>query len=183
MAQAPLRWGTCAWADPIWWAEQQLRVMTATTTYLTRVAQAFIGTSGQLEQNTTQVLVKRADTVPAVIDAPPAPVPAALEDQAPAALEEPAPAALEEPAPAALEEMVPAMLEEEAPAGPDGELPVARWDELSLGSIRARLSRLSEADLAQLLRYEERHDARPDVVSMLANRLAKIRLGGDSAAG
>ena len=167
MAQAPLRWGTCAWADPIWWAEQQLKVMTATATYLTRVAQAFTGTSGRVEQNTTQALVKRADTVPAVVDAPPAPVPATRE----------------EIVPAALEEVVRATLEEVVPAAPDDELPVARWDELSLGSIRARLSRLSAADLAQLLHYEERHGARPDVVSMLANRLAKIRLGGDPAAG
>jgi hypothetical protein len=158
MAQAPLRWGTCAWADPVWWAEQQLKVMTATATYLTRVAQAFTGTSGRLEQNTTQALATRADTVPAVVDAPPA------------------------PAPAIRQEMVPAVPEEQVPAGPDDELPVARWDELSLGSIRARLSRLSEADLAQLLQYEQRHGARPDVVSMLTNRLTKIRLGGDTAA-
>ena len=37
---------------------------------------------------------------------------------------------------------------------------------VSLGSIRARLARLSEADLVQLRQYEERHGARPDVLSM-----------------
>ena len=54
----------------------------------------------------------------------------------------------------------------------------AGGDELSLGSIRARLARLSEADLAQLRQYEERHGARPDVLSMLANRLIKVRQAG-----
>jgi hypothetical protein len=99
--------------------------MTATTTYLTRVAQACAGVR--------------------VLDAP-APAPA-----------------------------TPA---EELPGAPAEELPVPRWDELSLGSIRARLARLSEADLAQLSQYEERHGARPDVLSMLANRLIKVRQAG-----
>ena len=120
MAPTPLGWGISPWADPRWWAEQQLKVMTATATYLTRVAQACAGAAA--------VAAGQAEL-------------------------------------------------------PVAGLPVAGWDQLSLGSIRARLSRLSEADLAQLLHYEERHGARPDVVSMLANRLAKIRLGGDPAAG
>ena len=49
------------------------------------------------------------------------------------------------------------------------------WDELTLGSIRARLRRLSEDDLVALHGYEERHAARADVLSMLHNRLTKIR--------
>jgi hypothetical protein len=94
------------WADPIWWARQQLKLMTATTTYLARVTEA----------------------------------------------------------------MAPAVA-----APPADEAPVAGWDELSLGSIRARLSRLTEADLVALHAYEEHHAARPDVLSMLTNRLAKLR--------
>ena len=47
--------------------------------------------------------------------------------------------------------------------------------DLALDTARARLSRLSEADLMTLHAYEERHGARPDVLSMLANRLIKIR--------
>ena len=61
-----------------------------------------------------------------------------------------------------------------APQGP-AEAPVPGWDELTLGSIRARLRRLSEDDLVALHDWEEAHDARPDVLSMLVNRLAKVR--------
>lgn len=55
------------------------------------------------------------------------------------------------------------------------EPPVLRWDELSLGSIRARLGRFSEDDLVALRGYEERHSRRPAVLTMLGNRLAKVR--------
>jgi hypothetical protein len=58
---------------------------------------------------------------------------------------------------------------------PAGDPPVPGWDELTLGSIRARLRRLSEDDLVALHAYEERHAARADVLSMLHNRLAKVR--------
>ena len=61
-----------------------------------------------------------------------------------------------------------------APAGP-AEAPVPGWDELTLGSIRARLRRLSEDDLVALHDWEEGHHARADVLSMLVNRLAKVR--------
>ena len=61
-----------------------------------------------------------------------------------------------------------------APQGP-AEAPVPGWDELTLGSIRARLRRRSEDDLVALHDWEEAHDARPDVLSMLVNRLAKVR--------
>jgi hypothetical protein len=131
MALTPPGWRSSPWADPRWWAEQQLTVLTATTTYLTRVAQACVGVR--------------------VLDAP-APALAPAQAQATSA--------------------------EELPGAPAEELPVPRWDEQSLGSIRARLARLSEADLAQLRQYEERHGARPDVLSMLANRLIKIRQAG-----
>ena len=53
--------------------------------------------------------------------------------------------------------------------------PVPGWDELTLGSIRARLRRLSPDDLTALQSYEKAHGARPDVLSMLENRLVKIR--------
>jgi len=66
--------------------------------------------------------------------------------------------------------------------GPDGserapaeDPPVPGWDELTLGSIRARLRRLSEDDLVALHDYEERHAGRADILSMLQNRLTKVR--------
>ena len=67
-----------------------------------------------------------------------------------------------------------------APQGP-AEAPVPGWDELTLGSIRARLRRLSEDDLVALHDWEEAHDARPDVLSMLVNRLAKVRSAEEGA--
>ena len=67
-----------------------------------------------------------------------------------------------------------------APQGP-AEAPVPGWDELTLGSIRARLRRLSEDDLVALHDWEEAHDARPDVLSMLMNRLAKVRSAEEGA--
>jgi len=53
--------------------------------------------------------------------------------------------------------------------------PVPGWDELTLGSIRARLRRLSADDLTALQSYEKAHGGRADVLSMLENRLVKIR--------
>ena len=147
MAQAPHHRGPYPLADPIWWAEQQLKLVTATATYLTRVTQAV------------------ASTARTVVDQ--APVPAIADETLTPAVAETPP--------------VPAVAEPDEPAGatpgeePEEDLPVPRWDELSLGSIRARLSRLSEADLVILHSYEERHERRPDVLSMLANRLIKIR--------
>ena len=53
--------------------------------------------------------------------------------------------------------------------------PVPRWDELTLGSIRAQLRRWDTDTLNALHAYEVRHGNRPAVVSMLANRIAKMR--------
>jgi hypothetical protein len=143
MTQTPLHRGIRPWADPFWWAEQQLKLMTATAAYIGQVAEAGFGAATTPVRETER-------------PAPPAPEPTVSETETPQA---------EAPAP-----------EPESPR-PESEpdLPVAGWDELSLGSIRARLSRLSEADLVTLHAHEERHGARPDVLSMLANRLIKVR--------
>ena len=76
---------------------------------------------------------------------------------------------------AAAEERLVSVPGEAAERAPSAEPPVPGWDGLTLGSIRARLRRLSEEDLVALRRYEEGHAARPDVLSMLTNRLAKVR--------
>ena len=141
MAQTPLGRGIPPWADPLWLAGQQLKLMTAATTYLGRVAEAGLG---------------------AVI-----PAPREMKRPEPAVPEP----AFSEPEP--LQAELPSSEPESPELEPD--LPVAGWDDLSLGSIRARLRRLSEADLVTLHAYEERHSARPDVLSMLANRLIKVR--------
>jgi len=91
-----------------------------------------------------------------------------------------------EPAPAGEPQVAGAAAEEAQPRHPGvpgeaadraraGEPPVPGWAELTLGSIRARLRRLSEEDLVALQGYEESHSARPEVVSMLQNRLTKVR--------
>jgi hypothetical protein len=53
--------------------------------------------------------------------------------------------------------------------------PVPRWDELTLGSIRAQLRRWDSDTLSALYAYELAHGNRPAVVSMLAKRLEKTR--------
>ncbi len=129
-----------------------------------------------LERLTTQAdfdLVRaEADLAAVILDAEPAtagPGPDVATAEPPAvAKQAPAPQA-----PAA--EVVPeAEAVHEADAVPSAP-PVPGWDELTLGSIRARLRRLSADDLTALHSYEEAHGARPDVLSMLENRLAKVR--------
>jgi len=60
------------------------------------------------------------------------------------------------------------------PDNPDG-LPVTGWDQLTVGSIRARLGRLGLDQLRTLRAYEQQHAARPVVVTMLDNRIAKVQ--------
>jgi hypothetical protein len=54
-------------------------------------------------------------------------------------------------------------------------LPLDDYDHLTLGSLRARLPRLDAVALAQLLDYERVHANRLPVLTLLQNRLAKIR--------
>ncbi len=106
------------------------------------------------------------DTEPAILDTEPAtagPGPDVATAEPPAAAE-PAPG----PQAAATESVHEADGAQRTP-------PVPGWDELTLGSIRARLRRLSVNDLTELHSYEEAHGARADVLSMLENRLAKVR--------
>jgi hypothetical protein len=70
------------------------------------------------------------------------------------------------------------LLPAEAP-GNDGapattELPLARYDELSLASIRARLRNLDVDQLRVLANYERRNAERPEVLGMLERRIEKL---------
>ncbi|ALG14590.1 lipid droplet-associated protein [Kibdelosporangium phytohabitans] len=51
---------------------------------------------------------------------------------------------------------------------------VANYDELSLPQLRARLRTFSEAELEDLLRYEEANAARPSFIGMLTRRIASV---------
>jgi hypothetical protein len=57
------------------------------------------------------------------------------------------------------------------------ELPLARYDELSLASIRARLRSLNVDQLRVLANYERRNAERPEVVGMLERRIEKLEAG------
>ena len=69
------------------------------------------------------------------------------------------------PAAAAAEPRVPA----------SADLPLADFDHLTLGSLRARMQRLDVDQLLELHAYEKAHADRLSVVTMLENRIAKLR--------
>ncbi len=56
-------------------------------------------------------------------------------------------------------------------------LPLARYDELSLASIRARLRGLDTGQLRVLADYERRNAERPEVLGMLERRIDKLEAG------
>ena len=57
------------------------------------------------------------------------------------------------------------------------ELPLARYNELSLASIRARLRSLDAGQLRVLVDYERRNAERPEVLGMLERRIEKLEAG------
>lgn len=54
------------------------------------------------------------------------------------------------------------------------QLPLADYDHLTLGSLRARLSKLDTVALVQIRDYERAHANRLPVITMLENRIAKV---------
>lgn len=106
------------------------------------------------------------------------PLPAALSRAVPAAAPAAAPAApAASPAPpAAGIRLAPTTPDEALPEAPaHDDLPLPDFDHLTIGSLRARLARLDENDLELLLAYEREHANRLPIVTMLENRLAKVR--------
>lgn len=55
------------------------------------------------------------------------------------------------------------------------DLPIADFDNATLGSLRARLRRLTLEDLVVLRDYEQAHAHRLPVLTMLENRIARVR--------
>ncbi|GAA2421542.1 hypothetical protein GCM10010191_36350 [Actinomadura vinacea] len=53
-------------------------------------------------------------------------------------------------------------------------LPVPNYDEATLPQLRARLRGLSSEQVKLLREYERKHAARPDVLKMYENRIAKL---------
>lgn len=106
--------------------------------------------------------------------------PTPAEEPVPAA-EEPAPSA-EEPAPAGepTVQVVPERAESTAPrrAPRKAELPVDDYEQLSMGSLRARLRTFTVSDLTLLRDYERAHANRQNIVTMFENRIAKLEREG-----
>jgi hypothetical protein len=199
------------WADPLWWARQQIRAATYIAHMTETVVRASLAAYGDAARSSVHALTHGsapwgawgiATATPAAPVREETPVTAAPVRETPLmaapvqplngrlTAAEPKPELMPVP-PAAELVVVPAAPEltavtpkltavtpepqpAAAPAGP-AEAPVPGWDELTLGSIRARLRRLSEDDLVALHDWEEGHHARADVLSMLVNRLAKVR--------
>jgi len=64
-----------------------------------------------------------------------------------------------------------------AAAKPAAELPLANYDELTVNSLRARMTKLSPDELTVLIDYEKAHQGRDDVVGMLERRITRINSG------
>ena len=57
------------------------------------------------------------------------------------------------------------------------DLPLANYDELTVNSLRARMTKLSPDQLTVLIDYEKAHQGRDEVVGMLERRIIRINSG------
>lgn len=57
------------------------------------------------------------------------------------------------------------------------DLPLANYDELTVNSLRARMTKLSPDQLTVLIGYEKAHQGRDEVVGMLERRIVRINSG------
>jgi hypothetical protein len=100
---------------------------------------------------------------------------AAATVQATAATKPP-PAAVEVGAPGAVADVVEKAVDQVTVEEPTSvkELPIPDFDNVSIGSLRARLRSLSLEDLVTLREWEKSHANRLPVVTLLDNRIAKV---------
>lgn len=115
-----------------------------------------------------QETIERAK--PTTASTPARPTTAATKPSGPPA------AAVEVGAPGAVTEQVEQVAEQldlEAPASRD-ELPLPDFDNITIGSLRARLRALSVEQLVVLREWEQAHAHRLPVITMLDNRIAKL---------
>ena len=57
------------------------------------------------------------------------------------------------------------------------DLPLASYDELTVNSLRARMTKLTPDQLTVLIDYEKAHQSRDEVVGMLERRIIRINSG------
>lgn len=110
-------------------------------------------------------------TPPEIKVGKPAPATAPGARVKPAAAPNPVAEAVEEVVHATPEPSVAPLIEPVAQA----ELPVPNYDELTHASLRARLRKLSAAEVVRLRAYESAHAARPEIIQMYDNRIAKLK--------
>jgi hypothetical protein len=198
--QKTVAWASWRWANPLWWAEHQLEAtrfaVHVTAAVFNASLSSIYGPLPRLRLAASTCSAPASQAVTAALTVAPwerqlkaAEPHRELQTAAPRADLQPAvPAAELVPVPAqaglnlvtAPADREAVILDAEPTARPEADAerstpPVPGWDELTLGSIRARLRRFSEGDLVALHSYEEAHGARADVLSMLENRLAKVR--------
>jgi len=103
-----------------------------------------------------------------------------VRSEAPAAPAQPAPEAVEVGAPGAVTDVVEKVSEQLQIDEPTkaADLPIPDFDNVSLGSLRARLRSLSVEDLVTLREWEKAHADRLPVVTLLDNRIAKVSAAG-----
>ena len=59
----------------------------------------------------------------------------------------------------------------------EAELPLANYDELTVSSLRARMTKLSPDQLTVLIAYEKAHQGRDEVVGMFERRIIRVNSG------
>jgi hypothetical protein len=59
----------------------------------------------------------------------------------------------------------------------EAELPLANYDELTVNSLRARMTKLSPDQLTVLIAYEKAHQGRDEILGMFERRIIRINSG------
>lgn len=135
------------------------------------------GTATRLPREIPELLHRRR-TDQATPSEPPIPTAAAAVGAPGAATADAEAAAREQAARAAIRtgtSVDEALQAEQDALPPARELPLPNFDHMTLGSLRAKMQRLSIDELLALRAYEQAHADRLPVVTMLENRIAKLR--------
>ncbi|CAL9281457.1 MULTISPECIES: hypothetical protein [unclassified Streptomyces] len=64
-----------------------------------------------------------------------------------------------------------------------GALPLPDYDQLPVGTLESRIRSLQPDELDRLLRYEEEHAGRPQVVQLLTSRKRQLDAGAEPTGG
>jgi hypothetical protein len=101
---------------------------------------------------------------------------ATVRDSVRAVKSAPPPAAVDAGAPGSVTDVVEKVSDELRIGSPSAsdDLPITDFDNVSIGSLRARLRSLSVEDLVTLREWEKAHAHRLPVITLLDNRIAKV---------